>query len=122
MSRSWELWIDGPMARSGNYGYSLQEEGTKTKSSSEPRVDKRIRSMTGSRLQRRYTGTYEEIADVKRGHMDKNAFENIIAEFPPACDDLKPLARQLRRVLFPIRDEAIFTGTFQGLYSKRRDF
>jgi serine/threonine protein kinase len=95
------------------YGYDLQEEGTKTKSSGELRVDKRMRLMAGSRLQRWYTGTYEEIADVKLGHMDKNRFEDIIAEFPPECEELKPLARQLRRVLFPIRDEALFTGTFQ---------
>jgi hypothetical protein len=45
--------------------------------------------------------------------MDKNRFENVIAEFAPMFDELKQLARDLRRVLFPIRDGAIFTGTFQ---------
>ncbi|PQE05123.1 serine threonine- kinase Sgk2 protein [Rutstroemia sp. NJR-2017a BBW] len=39
-------------------------------------------------------------------------FENIIVEFAPKFENLKPLARELRHVLFPIRDEAIFTGTF----------
>jgi len=44
--------------------------------------------------------------------MDKNRFENIIVEFAPKFENLKPLARELRDVLFPIRDGAIFTGTF----------
>ncbi|KAE8354714.1 hypothetical protein BDV28DRAFT_73102 [Aspergillus coremiiformis] len=68
---------------------------------------------SASRLQKWYTGTYEDIADVKRGHMDKNGFEDIINEFPPSCERLKPVARRFRSVLFPIRDEAIFTGTFR---------
>ena len=29
-------------------------------------------------------------------------------------EKLKPLARDLRNVLFPIRDRAIFTGTFRN--------
>jgi len=44
--------------------------------------------------------------------MDKSRFENVIAEFAPKFENLKPLARELRHVLFPIRDGAIFTGTF----------
>ncbi|TVY91078.1 hypothetical protein LAWI1_G002837 [Lachnellula willkommii] len=47
-----------------------------------------------SRLRRWYIGTYTEIADTKLGHMDKNGFENVIAEFAP-------------------KDRAIFTGTFR---------
>ena len=66
-----------------------------------------------SRLRRWYTGTYAEIADTKLGHMDKNGFENVIAEFVPKFEGLKHLARELRNVLFPIRDGAIFTGTFR---------
>jgi hypothetical protein len=59
-----------------------------------------------------YTGIYTEIANTKQGHMDKNSFENVIVEFAPKFENLKPLARELRHVLFPIRDGAIFTGTF----------
>jgi hypothetical protein len=44
--------------------------------------------------------------------MDKNRFENVIAEFAPKFENLKPLARELRHALFPIRDGAIFIGTF----------
>jgi hypothetical protein len=44
--------------------------------------------------------------------MDKNRFENVIVEFAPKFENLKPLARGLRHVLFPIRDGTIFTGTF----------
>jgi hypothetical protein len=59
-----------------------------------------------------YTGTYTEIANTKQGHMVKNRFEKIIAEFAPKFENLKPLARELRSILFPIRDGDIFTGTF----------
>ncbi|KAG9229471.1 hypothetical protein BJ875DRAFT_387273 [Amylocarpus encephaloides] len=59
-----------------------------------------------------YTGIYTEIANTKQGHMGKNRFENVIAEFAPNFETLKPLARELRSALFPIRDGDIFTGTF----------
>ena len=59
-----------------------------------------------------YTGIYTEIANTKQGHMGKNRFENVIAEFAPKFENLKPLARELRSTLFPIRDGDIFTGTF----------
>ncbi|KAM3088737.1 hypothetical protein ACMFMG_000367 [Clarireedia jacksonii] len=36
----------------------------------------------------------------------------IIVEFAPKFENLKPLARELRHVLFPIRDGEILTGTF----------
>ncbi|OBT60889.1 hypothetical protein VE03_09937 [Pseudogymnoascus sp. 23342-1-I1] len=54
-----------------------------------------------------------QIASTKLGHIDKNGFEDIIAEFAPRFENLKGLARELRNVLFPIRDGAIFTGTFR---------
>jgi hypothetical protein len=44
--------------------------------------------------------------------MGKNRFETVIAEFAPKFENLKPLARELRSTLFPIRDGDIFTGTF----------
>jgi hypothetical protein len=36
-----------------------------------------------------------------------------MAEFPPKFNSLKELAEELRRTLFPIRDEALFTGTYR---------
>jgi hypothetical protein len=44
--------------------------------------------------------------------MGKNRFETVITEFAPKFENLKPLARELRAVLFPIRDGDIFIGTF----------
>jgi hypothetical protein len=44
--------------------------------------------------------------------MDKDRLENVIVKFAQKFENLKPLARELRHVLFPIRDEVIFTGTF----------
>lgn len=49
---------------------------------------------------------------MKLGHMDKNSFEDIIAEFALRFENLKGLACELRNILFLIRDRAIFTGTF----------
>jgi hypothetical protein len=45
--------------------------------------------------------------------MDKNGFEDILTEFAPKFEVFKQLARELRSVLFPIKDSAIFTGTFR---------
>lgn len=74
---------------------------------------KRVKATTTSILRDWYTGNYKQIANAKRGHMDKNGFENVVAEFAPRNEDLKQLARELRNVLFPIRDGAIFTGTLR---------
>jgi hypothetical protein len=73
--------------------------------------NKEIRPKT-SILRGWYTGTYTEIANTKQGHMGKNRFETVITEFAPKFENLKPLARELRAVLFPIRDGDIFIGTF----------
>jgi hypothetical protein len=56
---------------------------------------------------------YAEIARNKLGDMDKNGFEDIVAEFALQFENQKQLARELRSALFPIRDGAIFTGTFR---------
>ena len=45
--------------------------------------------------------------------MDKNGYEDIITEFTLKFEGLKQLARELRSVLFPIKDRAIFTSTFR---------
>lgn len=76
-------------------------------------VNSTLEASATSRLRRWYTGTYTDIADTKIGHMDKNVFENIIAEFAVKFETLKQLARKLRHVIFPIKDGAIFTGTFR---------
>jgi hypothetical protein len=66
-----------------------------------------------SRLRRWYAGSYEDIADIKGRHMDKTRFKGILDEFPPKLNGLKGLAEVLRRALFPIRDESLFTGTYR---------
>ena len=66
-----------------------------------------------SQLRDWYQGTYSRIADMKGRHMDKARFRDIIAEFPSEFGCLKELAQELRRALFPIRDESLFTGTYR---------
>ncbi len=73
--------------------------------------NKQIRPKTNI-LRDWYTGTYTEIANTKQGHVGKNRFGTVIAEFSPKFETVKPLARELRSALFPIRDGDIFTGTF----------
>ncbi|KAL9098225.1 MAG: hypothetical protein Q9163_006079 [Psora crenata] len=65
-----------------------------------------------SRLRRWYTGTYADIADNKFAAMDKRQFGKITSEFPSQFEGVKPLAEELRDVLFPIRDRSLFTGTY----------
>lgn len=69
--------------------------------------------MTTSVLGDWYTGNYSQIANRKCGYMDKKGFENVVLEFAPKFEELKRLARELRSVLFPIEDGAIFTGTYR---------
>ena len=64
-----------------------------------------------SKLHAWYTGNYEDIANAKRGTMDANRFGFILKEFPPKFECIKALCRELRELLFPIRDNALFTGT-----------
>jgi hypothetical protein len=61
-----------------------------------------------------YTGSYENIANTKLGHMSKaedKGFGLILREFPPEFDCVKPLCRELRGILFPIHNDEFFTGT-----------
>ena len=58
-----------------------------------------------------YNDSYRKIAKAKRGNMDASGFEDILEEFPSEFDCIKPLCRGLRVILFPIRDNALFTGT-----------
>lgn len=92
-------------------------DGEETCAPYESIVKKRkVRPIMASRLRRWYLGTYTEIGQNKLGDMDKNGFEGIIAEFAPRFENLKPLARELRHVLFLIREGAVFTGTFRDHY------
>ncbi|KAN0071182.1 hypothetical protein V8E54_010613 [Elaphomyces granulatus] len=63
-----------------------------------------------SLLTKWYTDSYREIACAKRGNMYVDGFEDILEEFPPHFDCVKPLCRELRGILFPYR-EGLFVGT-----------
>lgn len=63
-----------------------------------------------SMLSRWYSGSYEEIAQNKRGDMDKNGLGMILNEFPSTFESVKPLCRTIRDILFPHKD-GLFTGT-----------
>jgi len=65
-----------------------------------------------SRLRRWYAGSYEDIADIQRSHMDKSRFKGILNEFPLEFDGLEVLAKELRDIIFPYR-EGLFTGTYR---------
>ncbi|KAI4087136.1 MAG: hypothetical protein L6R37_008352 [Teloschistes peruensis] len=59
-----------------------------------------------------YTGSFDDIADAKKGYMHIDDFEKILNEFPAAFDRVKPLCEKIRGVLFPLlKDGALFTGT-----------
>ncbi|KAK2731597.1 hypothetical protein FQN57_003279 [Myotisia sp. PD_48] len=65
-----------------------------------------------SRLQERYS--------IKLGHMTKGpiGFERILLEFPHTLEDVKPLCRAIRDILFSIRAGEPFYGTPKDLNSK----
>jgi hypothetical protein len=65
---------------------------------------------TESLLTRWYTDSFREIAHAKRGDMGVDGFEDILDEFPPHFNSVKPLCRELRGILFPYR-EGLFIGT-----------
>ncbi|KAL8847182.1 MAG: hypothetical protein Q9221_007767 [Calogaya cf. arnoldii] len=59
-----------------------------------------------------YTGSFDDIAEAKRGYMHIDGFEDVLHEFPPAFDRIKPLCKKIRSILFPLlEDGALFTGT-----------
>ncbi|TWU78747.1 hypothetical protein ED733_006618 [Metarhizium rileyi] len=74
-------------------------------------VEPSRRVAANSVLSHWYTGTYKDIARSKCG--DMVGFELVLKEFPSEFDCVKPLCRDLRRILFPIYDGALFTGTPQ---------
>lgn len=95
------------------YGHEDVADVEETDAPGSKSAKKRVRPIGTSRLRDWYIGMYAEIANTKRGHMDKNGFEDIITEFAPKFEELKQLAREFRNILFPIKDGAIFTGTFR---------
>ena len=55
---------------------------------------------------------HDHIAEAKRGYMHVDGFEDILDEFPPSFDGVKPLCRKIRVILFPLlKDGALFTRT-----------
>jgi len=57
------------------------------------------------------TGDWEQLAKRKSLDMDADIFGLITAEFPQELRSLKPLAESLHRILFPLRDGKIWTGS-----------
>jgi len=65
-----------------------------------------------SRLTKWYTGSYDDIADAKVGHMHADGFKDILKEFPQALDCIKPLCGEIRGILFPLtKDGELDIGT-----------
>jgi hypothetical protein len=46
-----------------------------------------------------YTGSYREIANAKRGHIHVDGFEDILEEFAPHFDCVKPLLENCEDLL-----------------------
>lgn len=72
--------------------------------------------MCNSRLWSWYTGNYEEFADSKIAHMSKGELKgigSILKEFSPEYENIKPLCQRIRGILFPIRNDELFTRTPQ---------
>ena len=66
-------------------------------------------------LRKWYSGSFKDIARSKLGDMHVDGFEDILDEFPPFFDCVKPLCRKTRSILFPLlEDGALFTGTTSG--------
>ncbi|KAF6805586.1 hypothetical protein CSOJ01_09385 [Colletotrichum sojae] len=65
-----------------------------------------------SRLRQWSKGDWSELATRKSFDMDQEHFENILDEFAPEFHSIKPLARDLRQTLFPLRDGAIWTESY----------
>ncbi|KAJ0121961.1 hypothetical protein J7T55_002472 [Diaporthe amygdali] len=64
-----------------------------------------------SKLRQWSNGDWDELAVRKSLDMSQDGFQTILGEFPPGLHSLKPLAENIRQVLFPLRAGAIWTGT-----------
>ena len=59
-----------------------------------------------------YFGSFKAIAERKEHAMSVNGFNALLREFPSAFNNLKPLCKKIRGILFPLlEDGALFTGT-----------
>ena len=67
---------------------------------------------TGSRLQQwSNSGDWNELAARKSLDMADEGSQEILGEFGTGFHSLKPLADKLRRLLFPVRDGMVWSGT-----------
>ena len=57
-----------------------------------------------------YSGSFQDIADAKRGYMHVDGFKRVLIEFPPAFDCIKPVCENLRGILFPYNN-GLLIGT-----------
>lgn len=59
-----------------------------------------------------YTGKFENISTIKRGHIESGGFDiHVLSKFSPAFEYVKGLAKTLRDILF--LKGALYTGTPQ---------
>ncbi|TFB06014.1 hypothetical protein CCMA1212_001426 [Trichoderma ghanense] len=59
----------------------------------------------------RAASSLEHLARNKQANMDMECFEDVLREFPVEFERVKPFCRNLRTILFPVKDGALFTGT-----------
>lgn len=64
-----------------------------------------------SKLRQWSSGDWDELAVRKSLDMNEDGFQTILDEFLPEFHALRPLAENLRRVIFPLRAGVIWTGT-----------
>ncbi|KAF9765556.1 hypothetical protein IL306_002147 [Fusarium sp. DS 682] len=64
-----------------------------------------------SMLRQWSNGDWNELAARKSLDMDRDNFQIILEEFPSEFHSLKPLAENLRQILFPLPDGVIWTGS-----------
>lgn len=64
-----------------------------------------------SKLRQWSSGDWDELAVRKSLDMDQDGFQTISGEFPSEFHALKPLAENLRQVLFPLQAGVIWTET-----------
>jgi hypothetical protein len=82
-----------------------------------PRVERGFQCSTRDRPRRNVLGKWygsnaADIADGRQGSMHTDGFKDILNEFAPALDCIKPLCRKLRSILFPLtKDGELGTPT-----------
>ena len=73
-------------------------------------------------LKKWYIGSFDDIADAKKGYVHVDDFEKFLMEFPQAFDHVNPLCRKIRSILFPfLEGGALFIGTQPGPPEKLYD-